>query len=302
VANCSTSGCRPFLGVSLSILLAIAGIGGGCSQGAQTSSAQLEGQSFPSCSVGPEPDLKIKERQEEVKKNVIATSRRLAVDGELELWDTPYGRYWLVANNFNTMADVLGEQAVDIYGDTLNGVHAGDVVLDCGAHFGGFTRKALDRGAKLVVAIEIAPENVQCLRRTFATEIAAGKVTIVDKGVWDKEETMTLERTAHTWGDHVGSSGRGPSVGVTTVDKIVSGLQLGQVDFIKIDIEGAERNALSGAAETMKTHRPRLAVASYHRADDLTVLPSIVLAAQPSYRACLNGRGLGWGYLTLFFR
>jgi len=302
VANRRNSGCQPRAEVSLSILLAIAVIASGCSQGAQKASASLEGQSFPSCSVGPEPDLKTRERKEAARKTVIAASRRLAVDGELELWDTPYGRYWLVANNFDTMADVLGEQSVDIYGDALNGVHAGDVVLDCGAHFGGFTRKALDRGATLVVAIEIAPENVQCLRRTFAADIADGRVAIVEKGVWDTEAVLTLERTEHTWGDHVGSSGRGPSVVTTTVDKIVSELQLGRVDFIKLDIEGAERNALSGAAETMRTSRPRLAVASYHRADDLTVLPSIVFAAQSSYQACLNGRGLGWGYRTLFFR
>ena len=212
------------------------------------------------------------------------------------------GSTWVVAKNFNTMSEVLGEQAVEIYGDPVTGVRKGDVVLDGGAHFGGFTRTALDRGAKLVVAIEIAPENIQVLRRNFAKEMEAGRVIVYKKGVWDKDATMVLERKNHTWADQVAAAGPGPSVEVTTIDRIVSELRLPTVDFIKLDIEGAERNALAGASETLKRHRPRLAVASYHRADDLAVLPPIVISAQAAYATCVAHRGLGHGFMTLFFR
>jgi FkbM family methyltransferase len=243
----------------------------------------------------------VKIRKERIAKGVYRASKRLAVDGGLELWDTPYGRYWVVADNFNTFSDVLGEQAVEIYGDKTRGVHEGDVVLDCGAHFGGFTRTALNRGAKFVVAIEIAPENAQCLRRNFASEIDAHRVIVYEKGVWDKDDTMVLERKNHTWADQVGVSGPGPTVAVTTIDKIVSDLRLAKVDFIKMDIEGAERNALAGASETLKSYRPRMAIASYHKPDDLEVLPPLALSPQPAYSACVGGAGLGHGYMTLFF-
>ncbi len=207
----------------------------------------------------------------------------------------------MVAKNFNTMSEVLAEQAIEIYGDEVRGVREGDVVLDGGAHFGGFTRTALDRGAKLVVAIEIAPENAACLRRNFAAEIAAGRVIVYEKGVWDKDDTMVLERKNHTWADQVAQSGPGPAVAVTTIDRIVTELRLPKVDFIKLDIEGAERNALAGASASIKQHRPRMAVASYHRPDDLGVLSSLVLSARPDYTACVGGGGLGHGYTTLLF-
>jgi FkbM family methyltransferase len=259
-------------------------------------------QAIPSCDPSRGPNLEMAERKLRIAKGVYRGSRRIAVEGELELWDTPYGRYWVVADNFNEFADVLAEQAVEIYGDRVRGVHEGDVVLDCGAHFGGFTRTALDRGAKTIVAIEIAPENAACLRKNFASEIAAGRVIVYEKGVWDSEGTMTLERKKHTWADQVGVGGVGPSVPVTTIDKIVSDLHLPKVDFIKMDIEGAERNALAGAAETLKAFQPRMAIASYHLPDDVDVIAPLVRSKQPSYTTCISGKGLGHGYLTLFFK
>ncbi|HEY8548329.1 MAG TPA: FkbM family methyltransferase [Vicinamibacterales bacterium] len=258
--------------------------------------------SLPPCGDGPVPDLALKARKDRIAKGVYRASRRIDVDGDLELWETPYGRYWVVAGNFNTMSEVLGEQAIEIYGDAERGVRKGDVVLDGGAHFGAFTRKALDRGASLVVAIEIAPENIACIRRNFAEEIARGRVIVYEKGVWDKDDTMVLERKNHTWADRVAEAGPGPTVSVTTIDRIVSELKLPRVDFIKLDIEGAERNALAGAAATMERHRPRMAVASYHREDDLEVLPGLALRAQPAYTTCVGGAGLGHGYTTLFFK
>jgi len=258
--------------------------------------------SLQPCGNGPVPDLALKARKQRVARGVFRASRRIDVDGDLEHWQTPYGPYWVVAGNFDTMAEVLGEQAIEIYGDAERGVRAGDIVLDGGAHFGAFTRTALNRGASLVVAIDIAPENIACLRRTFASEIAAGRVIVYEKGIWDSDDTLVLERKNHTWADRVIESGPGPTVEVTTIDHIVSELALPRVDFIKLDIEGAERNALAGASGTLSRYRPRMAVAAYHQPDDLEVLPELATRAPPASSTCVGGAGLGHGYTTLLFR
>ena len=57
---------------------------------------------------------------------------------------------------------------------------------------GLYAKTALASGAKLVVAIEPAPENIECLRRNLAQEIAAGRVIVYPKGVWDKDDTLAL--------------------------------------------------------------------------------------------------------------
>jgi hypothetical protein len=52
--------------------------------------------------------------------------------------------------------------------------------------------EALKHGASKVVAIEPAPINVECLRRNFAAEIAAGRVIVAPVGVWDKDDELPL--------------------------------------------------------------------------------------------------------------
>ena len=211
-----------------------------------------------------------------------------------ELWDTPQGRFWIENNNFSEFTEILAEQEANIYGDQSSGVRPGDIVLDCGAHVGVFTRKALGLGAKLVVAIEIAPVNLECLRRNFAAEIASGKVIVYPKGVWDKDDTLVLHLKKYTACYSLlfkGSGKRGDAptpVPVTTIDKIVAELGLARVNFIKSDIEGAERNMLAGAAKTLERFKPRMAIAGYHLKDDLIVLPAVALKAQPAYKACLS--------------
>ena len=70
-------------------------------------------------------------------------------------------------------------------------------MLDCGASDGDFTRQALAAGAQTVVSVEISPSSAECIRRNLAAEAAAGRVIVYPKGVWDKDDTLTLKRGRH---------------------------------------------------------------------------------------------------------
>ncbi|MDR1741759.1 MAG: FkbM family methyltransferase [Synergistaceae bacterium] len=56
------------------------------------------------------------------------------------------------------------------------------------------------------------------------------------------------------------------------------------VSFIKVDIEGAELKALHGAARTIVSKRPKLAVCAYHRAEDLITIPQYIRTLLPDAR------------------
>jgi FkbM family methyltransferase len=58
-----------------------------------------------------------------------------------------------------------------------------------------------------------------------------------------------------------------------TIDAMVARGDLPRVDFLKVDVEGADLSVLRGAAESIRTFRPRLAIAAYHRPDDLATIP-----------------------------
>ncbi len=203
-------------------------------------------------------------------------------DGILR-WQTPHGEFWVPAGT--SLPFLLAEQSLDLYGGNDMGVRPGDIVLDCGANVGTFTRHALNAQVERVIAIEPSPRNAYCLRQTFGKEIDEGKVVIVEKALWDAPGSMQMAvfdngsaLDSLVMHERVETSAKSTMVEVplTTIDIVAADLGLERIDFIKMDIEGAERNALRGASETVRKHHPRLAIATENLPDDIRVVPKIV--------------------------
>lgn len=210
----------------------------------------------------------------------------IAREKGLELRQTAAGRFWVPAGD-RILPFLIAEQDLEIYGQGSRGVHSGDIVLDCGANIGMFTRTALKAGARLVVAIEPAPDTLECLRRNLAADIRAGRVIVYPKGVWDHDDWLRLALDDSNSGSNslvLGANRPSVRVPLTTIDKLVTELKLERVDFIKMDIEGAEKNALSGARDTLRTFRPRMSISSEHLPDDTEKIPILVKSLVPSYR------------------
>jgi len=222
-------------------------------------------------STGATPPVKLKEE---------ATSG-------LELWQTALGRLWIPIPGRDVITHLQWEQTVErVYHHPLVHVLPGDVVIDCGAHIGGFTRVALQMGARLVVAIEPEQANLNAFRRNLAEEIKTGRVKLVPKGVWDSTGRLSLHLS--TVGDSHSAVipqnvGKDEAMEVTTLDALTTSLGLARVDFVKMDIEGSERKALLGARRVLLKWQPRLAISSYHQQGDPAEICSIVWQVRPDY-------------------
>lgn len=70
-----------------------------------------------------------------------------------------------------------------------------------------------------------------------------------------------------------------------TIDHVLSGQK---VTFIKMDIEGSELAALEGAAQTIQTNRPFLAICVYHKREDLITIPQYLKQLVPEYKFYLR--------------
>ncbi|MGD0096250.1 MAG: FkbM family methyltransferase [Terracidiphilus sp.] len=204
--------------------------------------------------------------------------------GKSVRFETPLGPIYWDSRNRPFLGLLVLEQLCEPYENGSVGIHNGDIVLDLGAHVGTFTRFALRRGAARVIAVEAEPTHAELLRQTFAKEIKEGVVTVVASAVWRNEDGV------HFHSDGVGSkiSDSGSlCVPTITVDKIVTQLGLERVDFIKADIEGAERHAIVGAAKTIERFAPRMAFCIYHFVDDPRVIPETVMSIRP-YQVTMN--------------
>lgn len=165
----------------------------------------------------------------------------------------------------------------------------GDCIIDAGACFGdtalAFASRAGDAGS--VHAFEIDPANLGVAQANLAQNPRPGaRITLNALALG--AAAGTLYRHGSGPGAQVSAEPGGEPVGVTTLDAYAEARKLGKVDFIKMDIEGAEMDALLGAKATLIRHRPRLAISLYHRAADLARIPVWIDRLGLGYRFWLD--------------
>ncbi len=234
---------------------------------------------------------------------------RTDAQAKLEEWNTGLGQFWIPAPGHDVMAHLQWEQLEQkVYHQTDTHVQPGDVVLDCGAHIGFFTRVALRAGAALVVAIEPEAANVAAFRRNFEKELRSGTVKLVPKGVWNTTGKLALNLSgnsndSHTVLERTDAAGK-ETIEVVDIDRLAGELRLPKIDFIKMDIEGAELKALQGGRRSIAKWRPRLAISAYHVPGDPANICRTVWEARSDYRVASKDVTRGAGGIVpkvLFF-
>lgn len=157
--------------------------------------------------------------------------------------------------------------------------------VDCGAYSGDTVARFVDTCGKkgvaysAIYAFEPNPEMFLLLEKN--TKDYANCVGI-NKGVWNKQATMMLKQSS---GSSMICSDGETSIGLDSLDAVLANAQ---VDFIKMDIEGAELPALQGAETIIKKSAPLLAVCVYHRHDDIVAIPTWIKKTAPEYRLYLR--------------
>ena len=176
-------------------------------------------------------------------------------------------------------------------------IQPGDAVFDCGACEGYFTLKALEAQAEKVYSIEPGRAISRCLRRTFAREIAHGRVFLHSCLLGDRtEEVMFYEdpkdptmcrfysrQDTELVQEHI------RPVEMITLDRFCLKHDIKRVDFIKADIEGGEVGMLRGAEKTLTTFKPKLALAAYHNSDDANRMVNYIDGLGLGYRFRVKG-------------
>ena len=154
------------------------------------------------------------------------------------------------------------------------------IVIDCGAYDGATSAHFAGMGYK-VYSFEIEKKLY-----ARAHELAKEKNFIVENlGLGShKHEMKYLSAGAATRFSLQGTD----TAQVITLDSYIGEKQLPRVDFIKMDVEGAELDILKGAATVIARYKPILALSAYHKLDDFWTLTKFIKSLRPDYEFALR--------------
>lgn len=159
-----------------------------------------------------------------------------------------------------------------------------EVFVDAGAFTGEDTLAFWDWcGGNARAAFVFEPDGRNYLRCRENLKLYGDKVEIYPKGLWSRKDKLffTDGRDASS---HVGGEGNS-AIETVALDEILAGKP---VSFIKMDIEGAELEALKGAAEIIRMNKPKLAVCLYHKPEDIVEIPAYIQSMDMGYRFYLR--------------
>lgn len=162
-----------------------------------------------------------------------------------------------------------------------------EVYLDLGA-YNGDTVEEFGRLTsyqwKNVIAVEPDRRNCRKLRALGEQLAERGlSIQVEEAGIWSEPGVLSFSDSGGRQSTFVGASKR--EVPVTTIDTL-AGEQA--VTYIKLDVEGAEVQALAGGRSLIGQQRPKLFVAAYHYDVDLFRLPLLLWEIAPDYKIYLR--------------
>ncbi len=155
-----------------------------------------------------------------------------------------------------------------------------EVFVDCGAYDGDSIRSFLDKtknSFQRIYSFEPDPANFEKLEKEVSLRPERESITLQRAAVGAQSGTVTFSGD----GNEASSVGKGDMVvDCVTLDQVLSGTQ---PTYIKIDIEGAELDALNGARGMIQRYSPVLAICSYHVQDHLWKIPLLIDSINPNY-------------------
>ena len=164
-----------------------------------------------------------------------------------------------------------------------------DVLVDCGAYVGDSILSYIQTYGgqyRKIYGYEIAPETMVQMKENLK---GYDRVEFKLKGVGREHGMLYLDEETSGEGTKIADTGV-ESVEVVALDEDIEE----PVTIIKMDIEGAEQDALQGARRHIEMEKPRLLICTYHKPADLFQIPRLIDSMRGDYTFYLriNGRGI----------
>ncbi|MBQ9274399.1 MAG: FkbM family methyltransferase [Succinivibrio sp.] len=175
-----------------------------------------------------------------------------------------------------------------------------ELFVDAGAYDGSTTQeffKWAGKSAAQAWCFEADPQNCRRCAAQLALPLSQGRVRLCNTGLWSRPGRLRLANSGLSTGYLTDTAGAAAGVSAQTADAGDIEVEVATLDemlgerrvtFIKMDIEGAELQALQGAATLIRRNKPKLAICVYHRPEDILTIPAYILSLNPDYTLYLR--------------
>ena len=172
-----------------------------------------------------------------------------------------------------------------------------EVFVDGGAFTGDtaeeFIRQCKKHGVEYHHIYSFEPDD-NARQRAICNLKKYENTDIIGKGLWSCDTDLKFYNDGGCASSSFTYGVRTISVPVMSIDHFFADKPVDEwPTFIKMDIEGSEKEALIGAKNVIGRKHPKLAICVYHKPEDIYELPQLIYEIDPSYkftlRQCING-------------
>lgn len=154
------------------------------------------------------------------------------------------------------------------------------IAVDVGAYDGDTARELL-ASCPIIERIYSFEPDRRNFRKLKAFSENEPKVIPINAAAWNTDTTLVFDDAGNrNSGIDEGNSKRSAEVNAIALDNVIAD----GVDYIKYDVEGAEKEALEGSLDIISKYKPDLLVSLYHRTEDMHELILKVHEICPDYK------------------
>lgn len=229
---------------------------------------------------------------------VLGKNDKEYITGHIELLSLVYDRLcdekskavfksileYKLTHDMSLISDIADDFRNQYFDDEL--IHFGnnDVFLDCGGYIGDTIESYISHNKgvyKKIITFEPDGDNADVIRKNYENQ----NVSVQEIACWSKKQELYFDKIGSGSGKiKYASSANVSDKIVVKADSIDDICDDENVTFIKMDIEGAEYNALVGAMDTIHRCKPTLKISAYHKQDDFLTLPFLIMSLNPDYK------------------
>lgn len=188
-----------------------------------------------------------------------------------------------LTNDFASMEIVADNANLQYFDPDIIKLTGEEIFVDGGAYNGDTINRLLHetKGCfNIIHGFEPDEKNYRKLVDNMGQIKDINKIKLNQKGLYNKNTELGFTFT-NNMSSRIDEKLHN-NIAVVSLDQYLTGSQ--GVSFIKMDIEGAEKEAILGAKQVITKYKPKLAISIYHKPEDLWEIPLLIKSINPNYQ------------------